>query len=282
MWVTQSFSRAGLSLLVMGALLGACSDDGDASSDTDEQTQAPDAGPADMPAARAGRGGGGSAANNRTSAGRTGGAGQQAASAGRAGQMSNAASGGTGGSAGQAGSPQQAGSSGATAGAAGAVDPVRVSLNDAQIVAVLGAVNSGEISSGTLAVERAVSSAVRNYAESMVTVHKTAQERQSLLAMELMLTQEPSPLSMQLADDASSLMDQLSAASEAEFDALYLRSQVDNHMKVLMLIEERLLPSVTNEMLRTEIMQTRTEVAAHHEGARNATSTLDDTDAGVP
>jgi putative membrane protein len=116
----------------------------------------------------------------------------------------------------------------------------------------------------------------------MVTVHNTAQERQTRLAMSLDLKSEVSPLSTQLGEDAKSLMSELEAAGAAEFDALYLRSQVDGHMKVLMLINERLLPSVMADELRDELMLARMEVATHLEGARNASTSLDDTDAGTP
>ena len=157
-----------------------------------------------------------------------------------------------------------------------------MSLSDGQIVAVLAAVNASEISQGTTAMTRAVSEGVRNFAESMVTVHNTAQARQTDLAMSLGLMSEVSPLSMQLGEEAKSLMAQLTAASDAEFDALYLRTQVDSHMKVLMLIGEHLLPSVTSDELRAELMLTRMEVATHLEGARNASTPLEDTDAGTP
>jgi len=157
-----------------------------------------------------------------------------------------------------------------------------MSLSDGQIVAVLAAVNASEISQGTTAMTRAVSEGVRNFAESMVTVHNTAQARQTELAMSLGLASEVSPLSTQLGEDAKTVMAQLTAASDAEFDALYLRTQVDSHMKVLMLIGEHLLPSVTSDELRAELMLTRMEVATHLEGARNASTPLEDTDAGTP
>jgi putative membrane protein len=158
-----------------------------------------------------------------------------------------------------------------------------MSLNDGQIVAVLSAVNSSEISSGTLALDRAVSPAVKDFAQSMVTVHNTAQSRQAALATSLNLMVEQSPLSIQIAEDAAGLMTQLSMASDAEFDVAYLRSQVEAHMKVLMLINEQLLPAVQDEMLRAELMLTRDEVGTHHEAARTASATLaDDADAGTP
>jgi predicted outer membrane protein len=157
-----------------------------------------------------------------------------------------------------------------------------MALSDGQIIAALSSVNTAEISVSTLALSRAVSSAVRNHAESMVTVHNTAQERQAALATTLNLTLDPSPLSNQLTEDATLTMTQLSEASDDEFDAVYLRSQVEAHMKVLMLISEQLLPSAKDDKLRTELMQTRDEVATHLDAARNASGTLADTDAGTP
>lgn len=157
-----------------------------------------------------------------------------------------------------------------------------MTLSDGQIVAVLGAVNSAEISAATLATTRAVASGVRNHAESMVATHNTAQERQATLAMSLNLSIDPSPLSTQLGDEAKTLMSELDAASDAEFDVLYLRSEIDGHMKVLMIIGEHLMPSVQNDELRAELMLTRMEVATHLDAARNASMALEDTDAGTP
>ncbi|HTU59421.1 MAG TPA: DUF4142 domain-containing protein [Polyangiales bacterium] len=261
-----------LSLVVIGALCGACDDADDPASTSDEQSQADAGAETDKPSqragssasARAGRGGSNAAStNNNSAAGRAG--------AGQAGRTSPAASGGAGAAGTQAGN----------GGAAGAIDPERVSLSDGQIVAVLAAVNASEISMGTLAMTRGVEPGVRNHGESMATVHNTAQERQNKLAMSLDLKSEVSPLSTQLGDDAKNLMAELEAADAAEFDALYLRSQVDGHMKVLMLLSERLIPSVMAEELRTELMLVRMEVATHLEGARNASTALEDTDAGT-
>lgn len=264
MSLAQSLGRMGLSLLVVGALCGACDDGGDDAGSTAEEQGQADAGAERAGAAAAGRGGSAARDNNNSAAGR-GGRGGQAASGG----SGNAGSG-------------NAGNSGASAGAAGAVDPERTSLSDGQIVAILAAVNATEVSLGTLAVSRAVAPAVRNFGASMIAAHNAAQERQTRLAMSLDLTADENELSMQLAKDAESLTEELTAADAAEFDALYLRSQVDGHMKVLMLIGDRLMPSVQSEELRDELMLARMEVATHLEGARNASTALEDTDAGMP
>jgi hypothetical protein len=53
---------------------------------------------------------------------------------------------------------------------------------------------------------------------------------------------------------------------------------------VLLTIDEQLLPNVTEELLRADLLVTRAEVATHLEQAQTLLATLEvgDTDAGVP
>jgi putative membrane protein len=155
-------------------------------------------------------------------------------------------------------------------------------LSDAQIAAVLSAVNTAETGAGTFALTRATTPAAREYAESMVEMHNTAKERQTALFNALDLTLEPSTLSTQLTDDSTATMTQLMSLTDTEFDAAYLKSQADAHMKVLMIIDEQLLPNVVADTLRAELVLTRTTVAAHLDAARLALQPVQEDDAGVP
>jgi putative membrane protein len=113
----------------------------------------------------------------------------------------------------------------------------------------------------------------------MIAAHNTAQQRQTAIVNALGLTASPSPLSEQLSDNATQTQLQLQNASATEFDVLYIRSQVDMHLQVLQAIDEQLLPNVSAETLRAELVLTRTDVAAHLESARALLATFDGTDA---
>lgn len=299
MSMTQPFGRTRLSLLLVGVLLGACGDDGDSSSD--EQAQSSDAGDnSGTSGSRAGSSGSSRGGNGGTTRGGNGGtatggrsaaAGQNAAGSGQQGGSGGRRANGSAGSAGNAGAAANGGSGGSTqtmdAGTTlptdqDAGDSSRLELSDAQIAAVLSAVNTAETGAGTFALTRATTPAAREYAESMVEMHNTAKERQTALFNTLDLTLEPSELSVQLTDDATATMTQLMSLTDTEFDAAYLKSQADAHMKVLMIIDEHLLPNVVADTLRAELVLTRTTVAAHLDAARLALQPVQEEDAGVP
>jgi predicted outer membrane protein len=158
-------------------------------------------------------------------------------------------------------------------------------LNDGQIAEITSVVNSAEISLGTLALNRAQLPATQDYARSMITMHTAAQERQTALVGASGLTPSPSAISAQLTDDVVLVRDQLESATVAELDVLYLRSQVALHSTVLETYDEQLLPNVTSDQLRAELVVARVEVAAHLEEALALLTTLeavDGADAGVP
>jgi predicted outer membrane protein len=146
-------------------------------------------------------------------------------------------------------------------------------------------VNTGEIALGMLALSRAQLPATRDYAQSMVSMHQSAQERQAALVAAIGVTPSPSSISSQLTDDAVRVRSQLESAADAEVDVLYIRSQVELHANVLETIDEQLLPNVSADMLREELVVARVMVAAHLETAQALLVTLegvDGSDAGVP
>jgi putative membrane protein len=145
-------------------------------------------------------------------------------------------------------------------------------------------VNTGEISLGMLAVNRAVVPAAQDYAQAMIAMHTGAQERQNALVSSLGITPSTSALSARLSEDAARVRTTLESADALDFDLLYIRSQVDLHARVLLTIDEQLLPNVTEELLRADLLVTRTEVATHLAQAQTLLATLEvgDTDAGVP
>jgi predicted outer membrane protein len=158
-------------------------------------------------------------------------------------------------------------------------------LSDGQIAEVTSVANTGEISSGTLAVNRAVSPAVIDYAQSRIALYQLAEERQTAVVIAIGVTPSPSALSAQLTEDTVRIRTQLESASAAEFDVLYLRSQVELQQRLLTAIDDQLLPNVVADTLRSELVLTRTQVQGYLDTARALLATLegsDEGDAGVP
>jgi putative membrane protein len=156
-------------------------------------------------------------------------------------------------------------------------------LSDGQIAEFASAANAGEITVGMVAVTRAQTPAVRDYAQTMISAHNTAQARQTAIVNTLGITTSTSPLSEQLSENAAAVLKQLQNASVTDFDILYVRSQIDMHLQVLQALDEQLLPNVSADALRSELVLTRTEVQGHVESARGLLGLLEDlSDAGVP
>lgn len=283
MAMNQCLRRVGFSLIVVSALLTGCEDDGDPTTGDDSQAQ--DAGTptgSSETTPRAGRTGGraGSSAAGRAAEGGRGGA--TATTGGQGGRRSNQGGSGAAGAGGRGGT--EAGSGG-TAGAADDDAGVAIiELDDGQIAEIANVVNTGEVALGTLALNRATLPAAREYAQSMITLHTAAQDRQAALLSTLGVTPTPSSLSERLTEDATAIRATLESADDASFDLLYIRSQVDLHARVLATIDEQLVPNVTAEELRAELVLTRAEVATHLEEAQTILATLEvgDADAGVP
>jgi putative membrane protein len=286
----QRLVRVGFSMALIGMMSSACDDDDNTDTDTNAQMgdggENPDASveTADRTGStpRAGSGGSG----GTTARGGTGGV---SAAAGRGGtgggSGENGGSGGstpaTAGRGGAGGTSVTGGSGGAGAGGAGGA--TSMTLSDAQIAAVTTAANTGEISLAMLALTRAQLPATRSFAQMMIDMHSAAQTRQNAVLDVLDLMIAANPVSMQLERDAMQVTTQLNTAAPNQFDLLYIRSQVEIHTKVLSIIDDQLLPSVSAPALRADLVLTRTEVAAHLAAARVLLDQLEDlTDAGVP
>jgi len=173
---------------------------------------------------------------------------------------------GTGGSGGAG--PSDAGAQDGQAGDAGM-------LSDDQIVAVMAAANDGEIQAAQLAVSKSSDSAVTDFANLMITDHRAANQMLMEVSQSSSLPPIESALSDQLRVAASKQQKRLMKLSGAEFDQAYMLAQVKDHRQVLMLIDDTLLPSVRNTMLKLLLQQMRTTVAKHLAMARDIVDQLE-------
>ena len=299
MSIKQCLRHAGFSLVVVSALLTGCDDSSDSTSDEEAQTEdddesngssgtSPRAGRNGSNTSTAGRAAGGS--GGRGGAGATTGSGNQGGrGSSRGGRGGDGDEGGSGGRTGAGGRVSTPGDSGGAGGSGGAEDSddagvAIIELNDGQIAEITSVVNTGEISLGMLAANRALVPAAQDYAQTMIAMHTAAQERQAALVASLGITPSSSALSARLTEDAARIRTTLESAEALDFDLLYIRTQVDMHARVLLTIDEQLLPNVTEEPLRADLLVTRAEVATHLEQAQAILATLEvgDTDAGVP
>jgi putative membrane protein len=136
-------------------------------------------------------------------------------------------------------------------------------LDDPTIVAIFDAANTADIETGSLAVKRAQSKAVRDYGAMMAHDHEAVRQLGRDLAKKLGVTPTPP------ADDASAkahaqAMATLRAKKHgADFDRAYMQHEVAFHQAVIDAIQTTLLPAIQNEELKALVVKVAPAFQAH-------------------
>jgi putative membrane protein len=155
--------------------------------------------------------------------------------------------------------------SGADAGAPQETPPP---LSDGEILQVTHAANLSEIEQGALAESKAKDARVRKLAVMMVRDHNTADAKGNILAKKAGIDLTPSPVSTSLQSDAQEATNALKAKSGADFDALYVDTQVKEHKAVLDLIDQKLVPAAKNAHVKEYLEDVRPKIATHLQHAQ--------------
>lgn len=154
-------------------------------------------------------------------------------------------------------------------------DASQTSLSDDQIVAVLMAVDTGEIGQGQLAQTQGSDPRVRDYGARMVSEHTAASSTLNDLRLRIGVTPAESALSRMLTDDANATRASLVPLTGAAFDRNYVNAQITQHSRVIDVIDSALAPNATNAELRDAITNSvRPMVAAHLQDARDLVASL--------
>ena len=135
-------------------------------------------------------------------------------------------------------------------------------LDDAQVAAVLQAMNSGEIQQAQLADKQATSSEVKRFAQKMLMAHREMQGSDATLFSRLKLTPRDNTVSNQLKTDAQSELSNLRDETSKNFDRDYIDGQVSAHRHALELID-RMLMTTRGPELRTDLQNARPKVEDH-------------------
>lgn len=135
-------------------------------------------------------------------------------------------------------------------------------LDDPTIVAIFDATNTADIETGSLAVKRAQSKAVRDYGAMMAHDHEAVRQLGRDLAKKLGVTPTPP------ADDASAkahaqAMATLRAKHGADFDRAYMQHEIAFHQAVIDAIQTTLLPAIQNEELKALVVKVAPAFQAH-------------------
>lgn len=148
-------------------------------------------------------------------------------------------------------------------GAAGAAGTMDVSsLNDAQLAAVIQAINQGEIQEAQLAEQRATSPEVKRFARDMMTSHRNIMSEDQSVLSQAQITPSDNAVSQQLRTDSQGEMSTLEGMRGRDFDREYVDSQIKDHNKAIELLD-RIIPNVKNPQLKAQLQNARPRLEAH-------------------
>ena len=145
-------------------------------------------------------------------------------------------------------------------------------MNDNTIIGMMSGANGAEIAAGQLAAEKAQNAEVRQYATRMVEEHQRMQGQVDSLVSTMNMDRAPVPdsLSQHLEQTRTRLQGQ---AAGAEFDRMYMQSQVTDHQNTLTALRGA-QPAAQNAQLRTIIQNAIPAVEQHLEQARTIVTNL--------
>jgi putative membrane protein len=141
-------------------------------------------------------------------------------------------------------------------------------LTDAAVVAILEAANTFDLETGQLAADRAQRKEVREFGMMLARDHRAVRQQGRDLADKLQIS--PAELGEgELFTAHTAAMKKLRAATDAEFDALFLEHEVAYHEKMIALTNGTLLPSISNAELKAFVTRIAPAFVAHRDAARN-------------
>jgi putative membrane protein len=135
-------------------------------------------------------------------------------------------------------------------------------LDDPTIVAIFDAANTWDMETGALAVKRAKSHDVHEFAEMLVRDHKAVRQQGRDLAKKLGVT-PTAPKNFGMAKDHAAAMTSLSKLHGAAFDKAFLAHEVAYHKAVLDAVTTTLLPALKNAEVKDLVTKVGPAFQAH-------------------
>jgi putative membrane protein len=134
---------------------------------------------------------------------------------------------------------------------------------DGQIIAILTAIDTGEIQQAEIATGKATDPRVKQFARHMIDQHTESKQNGADLAAREHLSPTPSAQSEKLANGSQLMLGTLQEATSAAFDSTYLRGQVQQHQEALDLLRTQLEPAARNQALGKQLRTIQTMVQSH-------------------
>jgi putative membrane protein len=145
---------------------------------------------------------------------------------------------------------------------------------DPQIVGIVVTANQIDIDAGQLALKKAKSEEVRDFAQQMVTDHSALQKSVSDLGANLKVKPEDSDTSRSLKSQAEETTRKLETLQGAAFDKAYLDNEANSHQAVINATSSVLIPNAQNAELKKALQNAAPLFQGHLEHARKVQSEL--------
>ena len=145
---------------------------------------------------------------------------------------------------------------------------------DAQIADIVLTANTIDSTVGELALTKAQSQSVKDFAQTMITDHSAVNKQAVALATKLGVTPEANDVSRQLKAGAEESQRSLQGMTGADFDKAYIDHEVAYHQAVIDALDNTLIPNAQNAELKALLTKTRPAFAAHLARAKGFQSSL--------
>lgn len=149
-----------------------------------------------------------------------------------------------------------------------------VKVKVGQILEVVMVVNNNEIKAGKVALKRASHADVKKFAELMIQDHSQNLQATKNVAETLNILPISSDLSDKLVKKGDKELSKLESVPARRFDKVYMEAMVEDHQKLLNVIDTDLLPNASNPKMIDHLKATREKVAYHLQLAKQIQSKL--------
>lgn len=141
-------------------------------------------------------------------------------------------------------------------------------LNDAEIVAIVMAVNQAEISAGNLAQATSSHPEVKMFGQRLTSEHSESDALFNDWANKENITPQSSSISHSLKADGEKYLEKLKKLSGILFDLDYMGHEVESHQQALDLWDKKLMPDAKNEELKSLLSTMRSRLDDHLKHAK--------------
>lgn len=155
-----------------------------------------------------------------------------------------------------------------------AAAPTAPTLSDAQIAHIAVTANSIDSSLAELALTKARSQAVKDFAQTMITDHSAVNKQAVDLATRLNVTPMENNVSATLTTGADQARSSIENLTGAAFDSAYVAREIAYHQAVLDALDRTLIPNAQNAELKSLLEGARPAFVAHLARARQLQGTL--------